>query len=407
MSGRRLVLVSRRFWPLVGGAEMVMANLATEFRELGCAVHILTAQWEPHWPRELVHREIPVTRLPHPQRRGWGTFCYMCALSRWLRRHRREFDGVLVSMLKHCAYSALGARHGAAVVLRAEGGGVTGDCHWQRTGNFGGRIRTRCLKAPAVVAPGQGVADELLAAGYAPERVHFIPNGVRLAAADPTGERKIAARRTLADANIELTVPDGSPLAVFTGRLDRRKGLFDLVRAWRDVVMRWPQARLWLIGEGADREPLWQLIRELDLRGRVLMPGAFDQVDDLLRAADLFVLPSYEEGMSLALLEAMGSGVPVVASDIPGNRALVEHERTGLLAPVGDSTAWAAAIERLAGDPVLSLALGGAGRRLVAEHYSLRRCAESHLAIFERLLAESSSPGMPPSHATAADHPHA
>ena len=56
----RIVLITRRFWPLVGGAEMVMANLAVEFRDLGCDTQLLTAKWESQWPSEIIHRDIPV-----------------------------------------------------------------------------------------------------------------------------------------------------------------------------------------------------------------------------------------------------------------------------------------------------------------------------------------------------------
>ncbi len=135
MNGLRLVFVMRRYWPLVGGAEMVMANLASELRERGATVTIVTAQWHADWPQEVVHREVPVVRLPNPLQRGWGTLRYMLAFSGWLRKHRDEFDLVYVSMLKHDAHAAVGAlaRSQIPVVLRAEGGGPAGDCQWQHT----------------------------------------------------------------------------------------------------------------------------------------------------------------------------------------------------------------------------------------------------------------------------------
>ena len=82
MSSLRLALVTRRFWPLVGGAEMVMANLAEELTRQGHQVQIVTAQWHPNWPKQISHRGIPVIRLPNPSLRGWGTVCYMMALGR-------------------------------------------------------------------------------------------------------------------------------------------------------------------------------------------------------------------------------------------------------------------------------------------------------------------------------------
>src|SRR5262245_1682941 len=128
MSPLRLALVTRRFWPLVGGAEVAMANLAAEFQRQGQQATIVTARWEKHWPTEVVHREVPVVRLSQPKLRGWGTLRYMYAVGSWLVAQQPKLDGVVVSMLKHDAYAAIGALRGAGlpVVLRAEGGGTAG-----------------------------------------------------------------------------------------------------------------------------------------------------------------------------------------------------------------------------------------------------------------------------------------
>lgn len=384
----RLVLLTRRYWPLVGGAEAVMANLASEFKRRGARVTILTARWEPHWPTELVHREVPVVRLHNPPQRGWGTLRYMCAASRWLRTNREQFDLVYVSMLKHDAYAAIGAltRSAVPVVLRAEGGGPSGDCHWHETGRFGKRIRHRCQNAAATVAPSLVIADELRSAGFLADRVHFIPNGVAIP--DPRDSpKRIAARLALADVNEDLSVQEGAPLVVFTGRLQAAKGLFDLLKAWPPIVARWPAAKLWLVGEGPDREELFETVLDLQLRSSVRLPGAFDETGEVLQAADLFVLPSYEEGMSMSLLEAMAAGVPVIASDIPGNRQLVTHEQHGLLVAPRDHAALSQAITRQLQQTTLGAAWAEAARRRVIAEFSLRRMAERHEELFRSLIS--------------------
>ncbi|MCP3694380.1 MAG: hypothetical protein GY917_19400, partial [Planctomycetaceae bacterium] len=87
MKPLRSVLVTRRFWPLVGGAEMVMANLGAEFQQRALPCQILTAQWEASWPVEVVHREVPVVRLRNPRQRIWGTLRYLRSLANWLKAH--------------------------------------------------------------------------------------------------------------------------------------------------------------------------------------------------------------------------------------------------------------------------------------------------------------------------------
>ncbi|MCO6457704.1 MAG: glycosyltransferase family 4 protein [Pirellulaceae bacterium] len=391
MSRLRLVLVTRRFWPLVGGAEMVVANLADEFTQSGHEVRIVTARWEPHWPRELVHRDVPVFRLPNPPQRGWGTFRYMLALGRWLRTQRGTMDAVLVSMLKHDAYTAVGVLQGTRVpvLLRAEGGGSQGDCHWHRRGRFGRRIKRRCAAAEALIAPSEGIYAELRAE-FPAERVHYIPNGVRVPPPRDAA-RQSAARRALAEVNYDLAVDNGAPVAVFTGRLHRAKGLRELVVAWARVVRQRPEARLWLVGEGPDREELYDLILDRDLRGRVIMPGAFDAVDEILQAADLFVLPSHEEGMSLALLEAMAAGLPVVATDIEGNRVLIRDRQEGLLVPPRNPDALAAAILRQLDQRILARAYAEAARKRVEEEYSLTRMAQRHVDLIRQAIRGKSS----------------
>lgn len=386
MKPLRLALVTRRFWPLVGGAEVVMANLAAEFRRQGHEPTIVTARWEKHWPTELVHREVPVVRLAQSKLRGWGTLRYMVALRSWLRSRQEQLDGVLVSMLKHDAYAAIAALAGSGVpvVLRAEGGGPAGDCTWQQTARFGLRIRQQCHEADAVVAPGDAIAQELLAAGYDEARIKRIDNGVEIP--PPRSEpARTAARIALGEANWDLKCDTSAPVVVYTGRLHADKGLSDLVRAWPPIAARWPQARMWLIGDGPQREELFDLISDLGFRYQICLPGSFDEIEDVLAAADLFVLPSYSEGMSIALLEAMAAGLPVVASDIPGNRALVTHEQEGLLVPPHDAKSLSAAITRLLESPSLGVQLGAAARQRVAAKFSLEKMGREHLELITSL----------------------
>lgn len=387
MTAPRLVLVTRRFWPLVGGAEVAMAHLATSFDERGWPTRLLTARWDPSWPAELEHRGVPAVRLPQPSQRLWGTIRYMSALSRWLIAHREQFDLVYVSMLKHDAYAALSAARRAnfPVVLRAEGAGLTGDVHWQLDARCGRRIKERCREADALVAPSRAVERELIAAGYPRQRIHYIPNGVPVPPARSMATRS-QARACLARSHPALYLPDTSPLAVYTGRLHEAKGLSHLIEAWRHVAQRWPAAQLWLVGEGPEHRALVEQIREAELTNQVVLAGAFDDVRDLLVAADLFVLPSKDEGLSLALLEAMALGLPVVASDIPGNRQLIDHDVHGLLVPVGDPPALAAAIDRTLSDTAEATRRGAAARARVEAEYALQRTVADHQSLFEQVL---------------------
>jgi glycosyltransferase involved in cell wall biosynthesis len=392
---RRIALVTQRYWPQAGGAESAMAKLAEELRRLGCAPTVVAPQWERHWPRELVYREVPVVRLPPAPEHGWKALRYMYSLSRWLKEHQDGLDGVVVSSLKHDAYSAIGTLRESPVpvVLRAEAAGAFGDCQWHCRARFGKRIRRRCQLADAVVAPCEAVADELCKAGFSHERLVRIDNGVSLPALRSL-PRTAAARQALADANHDLHVASG-PVVLYIGCLHTAKGLLDLVNAWPGVLRQHQGARLWIVGEGPQRERLFGRIGDLGLKYQISLPGVFDDVEDLLQAADLFVLPSYEDRTSLALLEAMAAGLPVVASDIPRNRLLIEHERTGLLFAAGDPRALAAALLRALDRPAESVQFGAHAREHAAEHFSLTCMAQGHLQLLARLKRQKGQEPVP------------
>ena len=387
MKPLRCVLVTRRFWPLVGGAEIVMANLGAKFQQRDISCQIVTAQWQTNWPTEFVHREVPVVRLRNPKQRIWGTFRYLSSLARWLKEHADEIDIVYVSMLKHDAYTAtkICQQLGIPVVLRAEGGGDTGDCAWQTTARFGLSIRRRCKTAAAVIAPSRAVADELREAGYPTDKLHLIPNGVALPA-DPSADSQQLARQALAEANHDLVATPEESVVVYTGRLDRNKGLHDLINAWPEVTKRSPRCHLWLVGEGPDRDKLFQQIKDLDLQGQVILPGAFDDVEEVLRAANLFILPSYFEGLSISLMEAMAHQVPVIASDIAGNNDLIQSGTNGELVPPGDVAALSQAIQEALANPEQLKRRATAAHQTIQNNYSLSSMVDAHLKLFEQLV---------------------
>lgn len=392
MAPLRIALVTRRFWPLAGGGERVMANLALELAARGHQLKIVTAQWDANWAEKLMYGPVPVFRLPQSDLPIWGTLRYMASLATWFGEELPKLDLVYVSMLKHDAFSTLGAAAGTRVpvILRPEGAGPTGDCRWQDDATFGWGIRSRCRTASAVVACSDAIAAELAAANYPVERTVRIDNGVPIPPprdADEVSTIRAETRTSLSELDGAALLRDDDPLVVYTGRLHAGKGLVDLVTAWPAVLERWPTAQLWLIGEGPQRAELEKLIVDLALCPRVFLPGVFDDVGDVLAAADLYVLPSYEEGMSLSLLEAMAAGLPVIATDIPGNRPLVRCGEEGLLVPRGEARSLAKAIVSLLDNRPRARQLGQAARARVARDFSIARTADEHEALFARLLA--------------------
>jgi glycosyltransferase involved in cell wall biosynthesis len=166
-----------------------------------------------------------------------------------------------------------------------------------------------------------------------------------------------------------------APVFVMIGRLVAEKGYPELFRAMRAA----PVAELWVVGERLASDYAESIDRDIeaveadpDFARRVRFLGYRSDVPELLRAADAFVLPSHREGMPRSIVEAMLTGLPVIATDIRGSREEVLDGETGLLVPVRDETALGAAIAKLADDPALRARLGEAGLRRARALYDER-----------------------------------
>ena len=384
MKPPRLLLISRQYWPSIGGAQIAMARLADALAARGAEVTVLTARWHRTWPAHYQHGRVRVVRLPQPAVRFWGTWRYMRALRRWLMFHREQYDLVYVSMLKHDAHVAIRslAGTGVPVAVRAEGAGPLGDVAWHGQARLGRTIQQTCLAADALVAIAPQVRDELLDAGFAATKIHEIANGVPLPEIDASS--RAAARRELAASDPRLDVGPTAPLAIFVGRLHAEKGLTELLDAWRRVAAHMQQARLWIVGDGPERGSVAARIEEFGLERSVTLAGSYDATSQFYQAADVFVFPSRCELMSLALLEAMAAGLKIIASDIPANRHLLANGQCGLLVPVGNAAILAEGIAgQLDNDQG---AAAGAARQRAAEHFSLNRMTEDHWNLFAQLL---------------------
>lgn len=162
----------------------------------------------------------------------------------------------------------------------------------------------------------------------------------------------------------EFGTPDDRVVIVMIGRLVAEKGYPELFRAMTEV-----DAELWVVGERLASDhassidaAIAEVERDFVLKKRVRFLGYRRDVPALLAAADIFTLPSHREGMPRSIIEAMMSGLPVVATDIRGSREEVVPEETGVLVPVDDSAALARALDRLVADPALRARWGAAGR---------------------------------------------
>ena len=214
--------------------------------------------------------------------------------------------------------------------------------------------------------------------GIPVNRIWTVPTGIDVA--------HFAPRPVDESLRARLGLERGDRAVMNVGRLAAYKGQEFLIRAMPEVLRAEPRARLVLIGDGPRHGEFQGLAAALNVSERVVMAGEQQDVAPILAGADLFVLPSTEEGLPHALLEAMAMGVPSVATAVGGVPELLEG--CGALVPPADPGALARAILDLLGDRDRALAWARAGRERVCRSYSLHRMVEATDAMYRALLQE-------------------
>ncbi len=219
-------------------------------------------------------------------------------------------------------------------------------------------------------------------------RATLVGNGIDVAALDARIDR--AARGRI---RAELGIPDAAFVAVVVARFETAKGhghLLDGLRALQRLSG--PPVVTLLVGRGEDEDAVRARVAQLGLADSVRFTGYRKDVPDLLVASDVSVLTSLYEGIPRALMESMATGLPVVATDVPGTRTLVVDGRTGLLVRPGDVAGLVDALQRVRADPGLAAELGRAGRRRIERAFDERQVTDRVLAVYEHLRAGVEGP---------------
>ncbi len=252
------------------------------------------------------------------------------------------------------------------------GSGDIGRHGLAENGRLGLRIRNGTKEADGVFAPSLAVEEELREAGY--ERIIRIPNGAPRMDPPWNPAETPAWRR-------KLGWPD-RPTILTTGRLSWEKGLLDAVSAMPTILRRVPEAQLVMVGEGPQRVELAERARSLGVADRVLMPGAVADVEPVLRAGDLYLLPSHFEGLSVALLEALCLGMPAVVSDTPANLGILSENLLPIFA-VGNPEGQGELVGEILATRRLNGELGTIRRR-ACEGFGIEEVARRHVEEFQK-----------------------
>jgi glycosyltransferase involved in cell wall biosynthesis len=360
----------------IGGPGRHVLDLA---RGLGHAFDVrIAAGTAPEVEGELHPGDIPVERLPlvravDPRRDAAA----LAQMRRLLARH----DAGLVH--SHMAKAGTIARLAAAslpdrprTVHTFHGHVLSGYFSARTEAVFASIERRLARRTDVLLAVSGEVRDALLDLGIGvASQYEVVPLGVDL---DPY----LAVSAGNGWLRRRLRVGDDVPIVAVLARLAPIKDHRTLLEAMARV----PRAHLALLGDGESRTELEELAQRLGTAGRTHFLGWCDDVPQTLADADVVALTSRNEGTPMALIEAGAAARPVVATDVGGVRSVVVHGRTGLLAPVGDATAVAAALQQLLDDPAARARFGAAALAHVEREFSLQPFLDRMEDIYGALL---------------------
>jgi glycosyltransferase involved in cell wall biosynthesis len=352
-----------------GGAERALVQIVTRLDRARFEPFVFCISGEGELARPLREAGIAVVCLGAKKRNGLSV---VWRLSRLLAKLRPT---ILQTFLFHANIAGRLAGKAARVPLIVSGIRVA-----EKRGSLRlwvDRATDRMVSRHLCVS--QDVAAFSAARGGLPIRkIQVIPNGV---------DASVFADAQPADLG-QFGIPPGSRTVLFVGRLDPQKGPFVLMAAARELLPRHGDLQVLLVGDGPLGENLRKWIAKENFSDRIHLTGRRSDVPSLMRAAEIFVLPSLWEGLPNVVLEAMAAGIPVVASRVEGISDLVSDDQTGLVVPPNSAPDLVEAINRLLADPQHASQMGHRAQQIVRKEFAWGTVVESYSAFYADLLDE-------------------
>jgi glycosyltransferase involved in cell wall biosynthesis len=384
----RACMISFYFAPHYSGSAIQARNLSRYLQRRGIGVQVVSANLTGS-PASEVLDGIHLFRLPVLRSGPWQVPSFLLGLAVFLIRNRRNYEVVHAhGTFQHVTASLVARLLGKKSLLKVAMAGS--DIAFARQGRLWGRFnRFLVNRFDQFIATSKVIQREFAEHGFGPDRVHLIPNGVDMDVYRPPDsaqeKRDLRARLKLAD----------KPTVCFVGIVNARKNVDFVLRVWRQVRAHGVVGQLLIVGplpaatDVADYryyQELQEFVAKEAMQHSVIFTGFQPDVASYLRASDLFLFPSRQEGMPNALLEAMAVGLPSVASRISGTEDLIEQGKSGFMFPLDDEPAFARTVADLLRDPATARRVGAAAKRFVEASYSLGAVAERYEEIYRRLL---------------------
>ena len=379
----RVVMVISNFHPYVGGAERQSLELSKALKAMGLEITVLTRR---HFNDGLpAGEDVEGIRVRRLCVWGWSLFVdsllFMIRSFVWLCRHAGDCLAIHAHLAgSHAlASAAAGKLLKKPVFIKLGGGAGIGELaasHDTRAG----RLKLKLLKwvpPTSFVAVTGDLVEELKRYGLGNASVEVVPNGVDTRRFHPVSAEEKALCRG------RMGWPATAPCFLYVGRLAPEKQLETFLGVFAEAL-RDAGADAWfsLIGQGPERGALWEAHQRIGLQAHVRFQHAAPRIEWAYRAADVFVLPSISEGLSNALLEAMASGLAVLASRVGGTREAVLEGNHGLLFDPRDRAGMKAQLLRFLREPGLAAGMGARARAKAESDFDISAVARRYRELY-------------------------
>jgi glycosyltransferase involved in cell wall biosynthesis len=366
----------------VGGAQRVLLTQARWFHQQGYRVTVAffydKEQLHEKWAAEYPFRILDV-RIKKGAAGLLQTGGSLISFYAFLRRE--QFD-IVETFTPHSNLLGLPLAMLAGVPVRVAShhGVIENFPHWM--GRLHGWMVNSRITSSLVAVSSRVYQHTTQNEGVKQANLELIPNGVFIPEGEEWDDHALRS---------ELDVDDENHLIISVGRITSQKGHAYLVDAIPEIVKRHPKAVFVFVGEGPLQDDLAVKAHKLGIEHAARFLGTRDDVYALLSIADVFVLPSISEGMPMALLEAMGMGTAVVATNLEGIADVVVDGQHGLLVPPAEVKSLSVSILRLLDDADLRENISKNGRKLVLERYTVDRMCEAYQRLFLGMFAQEPS----------------
>ena len=388
----RVCVVSPLYNPFRGGLGRQAVALTEKLESSGVNVFVI-ARKMTGLPEYAFNRRIPIYRvwalkshIHHIEKINVInimislSFCLSAAIT--LFRNRKSYEIVHfhgaslplmtnILLLKLCRKKILAKV--AAAKLGAEAGSLQG-----KYSLLGDILIWMLKKVDCFIATSKEIEDGLLQEGYEQRKIVRIPNFIDQHIFHPPDDQT----RDRIRKQLGFTY---KRIVTFSGRLVERKGPDILLDAWKTLTQEYENILLIILGGGPLESNLKEQCRVLGIEKDVTFYGFVNNVYDYLAAADIFVFPSFQEGLPNAVLEAMACGLPVISSRIGGVIDMIRNGENGLLFEPGNTHQLAGALKRLLSDPEYASTLGNNALKTVRENYDLNVIADKYIELYTGL----------------------